>query len=374
MLNLLLKIFWIPLSIYSFAQNLIPNGGFEEVNICCELNQPCAPGGWFNSNFSYKATGIAWGKEVSSGDNAIKLSVSIPGRDDFRNYIMAPLICPLIKDKEYHFSIKVKASGYAINSLGVLFSVKPVFNHKPELIRTKPTLSFEKDSGWLRNQNQWIELYKDFKASGDEKIITIGNFSPDDKLSYQQLSRNAQSCEYLLDDVSLTPLQGVQCSDHNDNLKKIMGEKRRHYFSINCSNPEFVNLFPELLNDSFLAEEYLHLTYYNQYLLQNLEFETDQSVLRSASFPEVNKLLILMFQEPSKKVMLTGFTDDSGSKAHNLKLSHQRAKAVATYLVKMGIGWERVKFEGKGSSHPLDSSGSDAGRARNRRVEFKLSQ
>lgn len=68
---------------------------------------------------------------------------------------------------------------------------------------------------------------------------------------------------------------------------------------------------------------------------------------------------------------VAGHTDDTGSEAHNLKLSRQRADAVRQYLVEQGgIPADRLEIEAHGENAPLMSDGSDYARQMNRRVEF----
>ncbi len=65
-----------------------------------------------------------------------------------------------------------------------------------------------------------------------------------------------------------------------------------------------------------------------------------------------------------------GHTDNVGDDAMNMKLSHERAKAVREYLVKAGIVAERIQAKGYGESNPIASNDNDDGRKSNRRTEF----
>lgn len=106
--------------------------------------------------------------------------------------------------------------------------------------------------------------------------------------------------------------------------------------------------------------------------LNNIFFETDRSVLYSSSFAELDRLYQLMIDDPNMIISVEGHTDDVGSIEHNNALSLARAKAVKDYLAAKGIALERVKIEGFGSSRPQTTNMSDAERALNRRVEFKI--
>lgn len=71
-------------------------------------------------------------------------------------------------------------------------------------------------------------------------------------------------------------------------------------------------------------------------------------------------------------VLVIGHTDNTGTDAINKPLSENRAKTVAAYLVAQGIPADSVTSEGVGSSEPIASNDTEAGRAQNRRTEIKV--
>jgi outer membrane protein OmpA-like peptidoglycan-associated protein len=79
-------------------------------------------------------------------------------------------------------------------------------------------------------------------------------------------------------------------------------------------------------------------------------------------------------QYPDIKVSIEGHTDSTGKAETNQKLSEKRAGSVKTYLVSKGISADRLVTSGHGSEMPIEDNKTAAGRAKNRRVEFKLSQ
>lgn len=76
--------------------------------------------------------------------------------------------------------------------------------------------------------------------------------------------------------------------------------------------------------------------------------------------------------DPSQVVRVVGHTDATGSDAINNPLSVNRANAVRDYLVMRGVPAARITTEGRGSYEPVADNASEAGRARNRRVELFL--
>jgi OOP family OmpA-OmpF porin len=77
---------------------------------------------------------------------------------------------------------------------------------------------------------------------------------------------------------------------------------------------------------------------------------------------------------PSVKFEVNGYTDNVGSRRSNRKLSEERARSVVHYLVEKGVDAARIRSAGYGESHPVASNNSDANRAKNRRIEFKVEQ
>ena len=74
---------------------------------------------------------------------------------------------------------------------------------------------------------------------------------------------------------------------------------------------------------------------------------------------------------PGLRVYVKGYSDSRGSAQLNQKLSQERAATVAAYLASRGIPLEQLVVLGMGSTHPLASNATAAGRALNRRVEIE---
>ncbi len=70
------------------------------------------------------------------------------------------------------------------------------------------------------------------------------------------------------------------------------------------------------------------------------------------------------------KISIYGHTDNVGLAEKNLELSNQRAKGVYEYLISKGVDNSRLNYKGFGSTKPLVSNNTEAGRAKNRRTEF----
>ncbi len=109
-----------------------------------------------------------------------------------------------------------------------------------------------------------------------------------------------------------------------------------------------------------------------KYILSNVLFDTDKALLDPESQSTLTALLAYLKTHGKVKIEIIGHTDAVGSAAHNNKLSLHRAIEVRNYLVKNSIEFARITVTGKGFYEPIDENDSDAGRHRNRRIEFFL--
>lgn len=102
-------------------------------------------------------------------------------------------------------------------------------------------------------------------------------------------------------------------------------------------------------------------------------FATNQATLTPNGVNTVRKLADVLTQNPNRTVLVEGFTDSTGTSAHNQELSERRAASVASALTGMGIGRERVAMRGYGEAYPVAGNASAGDRQLNRRVEIVLS-
>lgn len=106
--------------------------------------------------------------------------------------------------------------------------------------------------------------------------------------------------------------------------------------------------------------------------LYGIYFDTDKAVVKPESKPTLDEVANLLKIDRSLKLEVAGHTDNTGDKAHNQKLSEDRATAVVNTLVSQyGIDATRLQAKGYGDARPVASNTTDDGRAKNRRVELK---
>ena len=107
-------------------------------------------------------------------------------------------------------------------------------------------------------------------------------------------------------------------------------------------------------------------------VLQDVQFETNSSRLTPRAVEILTAVAGSLKTQPGLKLEISGHTDSLGPQSTNLTLSLNRAKSVEDFLIKQGIASTRLQSEGYGEFIPVDTNETDEGRAKNRRVEFKV--
>lgn len=102
-----------------------------------------------------------------------------------------------------------------------------------------------------------------------------------------------------------------------------------------------------------------------------VEFETGSSTLTPKGAGILDEIMAVWPQVGNRQVVVVGHTDAVGSRRSNIALSLARAQAVRTYLMQHGIDVSRVDAKGDGPDQPVADNATEAGRARNRRIEFQ---
>jgi len=104
-----------------------------------------------------------------------------------------------------------------------------------------------------------------------------------------------------------------------------------------------------------------------------IHFDFNKFDIKPEYRDELNRLGKFLKEHPKAAAVMAGFTDSVGSQEYNLKLSHRRVKAVADYLQKnFGIPGSQIVMHWFGKENPVASNATEAGRAKNRRVEVAV--
>ena len=105
-----------------------------------------------------------------------------------------------------------------------------------------------------------------------------------------------------------------------------------------------------------------------------IEFESGRSTLTASGQRVLDEMAKAMRTLGQRKVEIIGHTDNLGSRATNLALSQARADEVLAYLASKGVATTLMSASGAGADRPIADNASFEGRARNRRIEFRVVQ
>lgn len=106
--------------------------------------------------------------------------------------------------------------------------------------------------------------------------------------------------------------------------------------------------------------------------MQGIQFENGKAVIKKNSYQILDDIAQIFIDNPTYIIEVQGHTDNVGQYEYNIDLSDRRAHAVRTYLINKGVPATRISAHGYGPDVPMDTNETAEGRAKNRRVEFKI--
>jgi len=132
------------------------------------------------------------------------------------------------------------------------------------------------------------------------------------------------------------------------------------------------------LNPNYLVKNNLQIAAPQQNVLdktladRTIEFESGSANITGRGTAVLDEMAAAMKNMTGQKFEIVGHTDNVGSRAYNLALSAARATSVKEYLIRKGIDGGAITTHGDGPDRPVAGNDTDAGRARNRRIEFRV--
>lgn len=133
-----------------------------------------------------------------------------------------------------------------------------------------------------------------------------------------------------------------------------------------------VKHIPKVISTDVVVDRYILQFKDDILVLVGVNFAFDKAELLPESYPVLDKSVVLLNETPGAKFEVEGYTDYIGTKAYNMDLSIERAQTVKDYLVSKGIEQDRLTTVGFGEIHPVGDNTTEAGRAMNRRIVFKI--
>lgn len=335
------------------AQNLVPDSSFEKTHrlpakkdnsLTCTKNwmSPTHGASDYYHKDSRRHAGVprnVFGKQKPHSGIAY---AGICVRTNFIEYVQTQLTNPLEKGRDYLVEFYVSRAERSIGSVkefGVLFAKKMTWGMSNKGIQEIPNIEFLKSNGY-KNKKKWTKFSTVYHAEGNESVIILGYFKNDHTKRFKGFAH------YYIDDVSVTLIQNNADSIQHIKIVKTL-DTISNYFAPKFGEP---------------------------IIFQNIFFATNKSELLPESFFELDKLVQQLYAIPNTTIKIIGHTDNTGNEEQNKMLSEARAKAVAGYLILKGISTSRINYMGYGSLKPIATNDYEAGKQKNRRVEFIITE
>lgn len=150
--------------------------------------------------------------------------------------------------------------------------------------------------------------------------------------------------------------------------------------SYEATRQEVIGHMANALTPSYTIKNALRVAASDQRLLdevlrnRTVEFEAGSVVLTEQGRKVLDEVVAVLQKTSARRVDIIGHTDNVGSRDANLVLSQARADAVKNYLLAAGLPAEYFTALGVGADRPIASNDLPDGRAKNRRIEFRLGQ
>ncbi len=195
---------------------------------------------------------------------------------------------------------------------------------------------------------------------------------------YDAKTKNGLPCSIELIEKSTGKLISKVQTNEDGNYLTTLPVGNNYYYSVNRKGYLFFSENYDInsnITDSFFTADIplQPIEPGAAIVLKNIFFDTKKTVLKNESLIELNKVIQLMIDNPSLKILISGFTDNVGMVKDNTTLSKGRAMAVAAYLLNSKlIAKERIQYKGFGALKPIANNNTEMGKAINRRTELSV--
>ena len=204
--------------LFSYSQNLVPNGSFEDTLACPTfLSEISKAFPWFGATTGTpdyynkcNVSGVGMPNNVMGYQQArtgeAYVGLYVLSTINFREYLEIRLMNSLKENNKYCIEFYVSlanTSHFAANSIGMYVSQDSIYNNNSSVLSYSPQISNFNDS-IISDTLNWIKISGNYTASGGEKFIIIGNFNNDANTKIDTLTGNTYGAYYYIDDVSVT--------------------------------------------------------------------------------------------------------------------------------------------------------------------------
>lgn len=246
-------------------------------------------------------------------------------------------------------------------------------------------VSNRKGGSTLKNATCCDDIYS-YKHTSYIHLFVAGNVKELLKESAKQNLDSAWVDVYLIDKKNGEPVLVKSIATNKEGNYKTTLEAGKEYQLvarkpnyINTTSANLINTQNESQDRTIESNFTLSKVPSKAIAIDNINYEFDRSDLTKNSTITLDTTIFkIMLLNPDIIVEISSHTDDKGSEDYNQKLSQKRAESVVAYLIAKGISRDRLKAQGYGETAPVapnrnkDGSDNPAGRAKNRRTEFKI--
>lgn len=354
-MRFLLILLFSPLIIHS--QSILLNGSFEEVNICEEHKAKCSPAGWFFVR-QISAQGFFTTNKLEGTDGNNYLGIlTASAASNYRHYWQTQLLCPIQKGKKYTITFRISSNeiGPNLNYIGLLLSNKFIYSELDTLIQSDSAISLI-EAKVKRLKHNWFEIEKSFIAEHNATHLIVGNFSTQSNQEILQQLSLVKNYLILVDAINLK--SSTPCNEEQAISLEIRNTIKRH---LTVKVPE--NQPVQIIREDSIKNEVKKPV--EKIVIQNILFDLNSFRLKNESLLDIYRSRISKIK--IGRVLVLGFTDDSGSPQFNQELSTKRAEEVARVLSeRFFIAPAKVQAEGRGISREFNE------KEKNRRVEILI--
>lgn len=387
-------------SFFALSQNFLANPGFEEVNSCEEYGAKCAPEAWFRiPPADLSVTGKALRKPFQGKTSEMVVIENIKTPIAYRVFLYSKFLCPLQEGHQYQLTFYLNTLKLKEYKIEILLSEEELIAGEKNPLRFEPTLilnnaneiSFNKETNWRKIQTTYT-------ANGNEKFITIGNFSKESiSVKKKKWSNKGSDIVFLIDNISFKPLDvnELLCNDAKKTKEKLYAANHRHSNKVSVDTPPLTstqvmdNFFEKPLGSAVKEEPTtpppsekekpnLETTESEESDVLVLEvpfvaFDFDQTAIKDEYETLLDEFATKIRNFEAKRMEIIGHTDSMGSDSYNQDLSERRAKSVYNFL--QAYPYVKIlpyELEGRGEREPKAENNTIEGRQLNRRVEIIL--
>jgi outer membrane protein OmpA-like peptidoglycan-associated protein len=360
MRRLFLLFFILPL--WTSAQNLLVNGGFEEENICTEYKVNCAPEGWIYTVPSY----FYYFKDARAyaGQAYVGVIAGHSRKSYYRSFVRSRLLCRLRKGKVYLLQFYVKSRHPILDSAGVYFSSNDILFEKRRFETIQPSVYLSnaekrpssRDTGWQKVTIRYT-------ATGEESYIALGMFGKRDITGPTTIT-GENNFFIFFDNISLTPtdVNEILCRDWMKNREQIYAQDERHEHQIRLMTlfrkaPPVITPPPSTI-----------VLKIDTLMIPDVFFATNSFVINKSAARLLDSFKRKIHTLDIDSIVIYGHTDAIGNDQDNQELSWRRANSVGAYLQEATPA--EILTRGLGSTRPVADNRTARGRQLNRRVEI----